>query len=201
LYDRIAKIQALDYGSHDTFCILQQVACAVEYLLVLIENDLSTLKQFPKDEVRDVLRAKVSFSFFMNPAGIRESLKQTVKLAMQFLILSEKATSNSNKEGEIHERCVRTALRCRKGLCKLTCLVSSLFSLYDGIDVDSNDLSFLLKDAMEAELSCTQRKTTEQRLIKVSFLVYCQIADSSNLFISRLASLLRLTKELSFLVE
>jgi hypothetical protein len=201
LYGRISKIRALDYGSHDTFCILQQVACALEYLLVLIENDLSTLKQFPKDEVRDFLRAKISFSFFMNPAGIRESLKQTVKLAMQFLILSEKATTNFNEEGEIHECCTRTALRCRKGLCKLTCLVSSLFCLYEGIDMESNDLSFLLKDAIEAELSCIQRKTTNQRRIKVSFLVYCHLAENSNLLISRLATLLRLTKELSFMVE
>jgi hypothetical protein len=138
----------------------------------------------------------------MNPAGIRESLKQTAKLAMQFHIWSEKASINPmEEEEEDYEFCAQTAFRCRKGLCKLTCLVSSLFSLYEGINLDSNDLSFLLKDAMEAELSSIPRKTIERRRITVSFLVYCHLADDTNVLISRLANLLSLTKELSLMLK
>jgi hypothetical protein len=201
LYSRISNIPALDYSSHDAFCILQQVASALEYLHVLIENDLSMMQHLHINDLKDILKTRVSHSFFLNPGGIRESVKQTAKVAMQFLIQSEKFILNKNgARGENHERCCGAALRCQRGMVKLSYLVSSLFCLCEGINPDSNDLLFLLKDVIEAELSIVCMKPIEQRRLKISFLVYLDLADVTSSLMSRLVTMLRLTKEVSFLL-
>jgi len=203
LYDRITNINATDWseGSHDRFCVMQQAACALEYLQLLMENDLSAVRSHHRDEMKKDLSNRVSYSFFLNQGGIRDSLKQTARTAMQFMIQNNSAfLSTTVVSGEIHERCIGAALRCLKGLGKLTYLVSSLFCISEGIDQASNDLCFLIKDAIEAELSRVRMKAVEQKRLKISFLIYLSEADVMSPFVTRLVAIMRLTKEFSFLI-
>ena len=203
LYDRITNINATDWskGSHDRFCVMQQAACALEYLQVLIENDLSVVRSHHRDEMKKDLTNRVSYSFFLNQGGIRDSLKQTARTAMQFLIQNNSGIlSTTAADGEINERCIGAALRCLKGLGKLTYLVSSLYCISEGINQASNDLCFLLKDAIEAELSRVRLKAVEQKRLKISFLIYLSEADVMSPFVTRLVAIMRLTKEFSFLI-
>ena len=120
---------------------------------------------------------------------------------MQFMIQNNSAfLSTTVVSGEIHERCIGAALRCLRGLGKLTYLVSSLFCISEGIDQASNDLFFLLKDAIEAELSRVRMKAVEQKRLKISFLIYLSEADVMSPFVTRLVAIMRLTKEFSFLI-
>ena len=202
LYGRISNLneRASSIANHESFCALQQAACALEYILVLIENDLTMVGCLKGYDMKEALKERISFSFFLNPGGIRESLKLTAKTAMQFLIQNEQLhLERNNENGETDQGSAGAALRCLTAMGKLISLVSWLYCSSEGIDIEHNDLAFLLKDVIDAELSRASVKAAERKRPKLSFVLYLDLSDFASPLITRLSEILGLTKELSIL--
>mmetsp|Transcript_55642 Transcript_55642/g.67095 ORF Transcript_55642/g.67095 Transcript_55642/m.67095 type:complete len:1352 (-) Transcript_55642:72-4127(-) len=139
---------ALLKGTRRTANSLQCAACVVEYIYMLLDNDMLESRGLSKDSQRKLLSFRPANALYI--CGMRDALKDTIRATMKFWFCNYKYIHTSNSCFDDKD-CAMSALRCTSAFGKLCCTVALLYCSDENKKLDSNECAEIFREVVLSE--------------------------------------------------